>query len=185
MYNSKGQLIERTVELLNPALSSIEREAYIVGEGSHIRNGGSQRRSHSKEEVSLYWGSYWHMSTPLQNLEGCATILIELRDGADEQDSAPCYWARYEVDPTLINSTVSEVVALSVIQNSNSAASRRIMLSPSPATANAASSNPSATSRLSALALRNSGASSPAELVVDCVLHRKDRTVSVDQVINS
>lgn len=181
VYNNKGQLIERTMEILNPSLSSIEREAYAVGEGSHTN--ANQRRSQQKAEVNLYWGAYWHMTTPLQNLEGTAVVLIELKDGADDQDSAPCYWARYEVDPSTINSTTSEVITLGVIQNSNSPASRRIMLSGTPS----AASNPSSTSRLSALALRNSNAGNAgtAELVLDCVLHRKDRNVTVEQVINS
>lgn len=174
VYNDKGQLIERTKELLNPALSSIDRAGYALGEGYSFP---------SPLGTALFWGAYWHMHTPLQNIEAGSFVLLELRDGAaDNHDNAGCYWARYPVDFATVNSTSDEPLQLSFIANSHSAASRRAMLTttPSPAASVPAPSTspgrPSSTSKRPLLA---------AEARVDCLLHRRDRNVSLDQVVNS
>jgi hypothetical protein len=176
VYNSKGQLIERTKELLNPALSSLDQVAYALGEGY------THPTASSAPGTTLFWGAYWHMQTPLQNVEAGSVVLLELRDGAAELDSAGCYWTRYALDFASINSTTDEPLSLNYIQSSHGAASRRTMLT--------AASPASAASQASQAVVRSApnGAKTQAktaEARVDCVLHRRDRNVSLEEVTSS
>lgn len=181
VYNGKGQQVERTQELLNPALSSIDQDAYAAGEGYSANGGAGDLPAGRAPGTSLFWGAYWHMQTPLQNVDSASVVLLELRDGAQEQDSAVCYWARYPLNFTTITTTSDEAIALSPIQNSHSAASRKIMLTGAPSAAPAANNN----ARPASTSSKGGGPARAAELRVDCVLHQRERNVTLEQVVKS
>ena len=181
VYNSKGQLIECVQELLNPVLSSIDREAYAAADPVAAENLPRRQGKYT----SLYWGAYWHMRTPLQNLEAGTCVVIEVSDGASEQASAPCYWARYPISFASINCAQDEVLPLSLIQNSQSAVSRRAMLS-APVAPSVVPASASRTSRSSSVGGAEAGLRSrSSELHLDCVLHRRDRNVDAQQLLTS
>lgn len=144
MYNSKGQAIERTQELLHPALSSVDQAAWAASISISSANSTSVKAFLRKQHpfMTLYWGAYWHMTTPLQNIDAGSFVLVELRDGDADPGAAAAYWARYAINFVTINSTYDEALPLGVVPNSTSAASRRAMLTgPAPTAANTSTSS--------------------------------------------
>lgn len=212
VYNSKGQPIERTQELLHPALSSVDQNSWAAS-ASNSSNGSSVKAFLRKQNpvMSFYWGGHWHMSTPLQNLEAGSFVLVELRDGNADPTSASTYWTRYAINFSTINSTCEESLPLGIVQNSASAAGKRTMLTGPAPTAGTSSNSAGAgvsressgrgtlsskTSRstMAAVTERDSAdlsGSGPDDvpkssvLVLDCVLHQRDRIVGIDHVLNN
>ncbi len=183
VHNSAGQLIEKSQEVLQPALSSVDQRAHQLNQqGQGSTQPSPPPPPPPPSHVALYWGSYWHMHTPLQNLEAGSFVLIEVRDGSAEENSTSSgnsannttFYTRYALDYSTINAVYDQVLPLAAVAN-GLAASRRTMLT-----------HPVAPPLVSAHS-RDSGTvvSLPktSQLTVDCVLHRKDRLVAFEQIM--
>jgi len=197
VHNSAGQLIEKSQEILQPALSSMDQAQWSPSSPlpSPARDGGAPpsgsgsgsvqsflRSQHP--HVALHWGAYWHMATPLQNLEQGSFILIEVRNGSAEDHSGALanpttYFTRYALDYATINSTFEQTLPLGVVQNGLNAAGKRTMLT------HPVVPPVKVTGEHGTISRPVSGAPLPttSQLTVDCVLHRKDRLVAFEQIM--
>lgn len=171
VHNSAGQLIEKSQEVLQPALSSVDQHTHLTQPAS------------PSSHIALYWGSYWHMHTPLQNLEAGSFVLIEVRDGSAEDTSSSnsgntnhmTFYTRYALDYSTINAVYDQVLPLGAVANGLAAASRRTMLT-HPVAPPLGSAASRASGSLTSLP-------KTSQLTVDCVLHRKDRLVAFEQIM--
>ena len=224
VYNSTGQLIEKSQEVLQPALSSVDQQQWAPSspQPSPVPGTRTSRENtpsapsptvqsflrSQNPHVELYWGAYWHMATPLQNLEAGSFVLIELRNGSSEDSTGglpnnpTTFWTRYALDFNTVNSAHDQVLPLNMVQNGLNAAGRRAMLtSPSlpplaPRVAslkakNAARAPGADEMEMSSHELNTSqkdaNCTVPAvsQLTVDCALHRKDRMVAFEQIMST
>lgn len=101
VYNSKMQSIEESRDIVNPVYS-----AAAGGEGSDESEAGG-----------LYWGSTWHMQTPLENLESGTVLLVEFKElvlGAqkpigNDVSMTIVQYCTFVIDAMTIDSTVNSI----------------------------------------------------------------------------
>ena len=107
-------------ELRNPAIIDLPNPS----EGSEKRS--SVSRAAQQQPVNIYWGSVWHMQTPLDNIEQGSYIAIEYRaiPTAPGSQNAASAVATFPLD---IDSIDSGSQTLQLLPNADASSGNPIM----------------------------------------------------------
>lgn len=225
VYNSKGQVLEEMCTLRHPIVSSVDKLQWPDENGPTSPSSSSDRRGSNStlqrrgsesstpkrnlDYLDLWWGTSWHMRTPLENIEEGSFVLIQLQQELSDSTSGsskggaavdayandePVYWTRFVIDVDTIQTSEEDLLPLNFMESCasllNVPAASRISQRAPPLFLTAAVLPPVQPTSVGATSGGGNRSqqyvtATMSHLTVDCVLHQLDRKVDISSVMKA